>query len=195
MRPSSLSLSSSLPSTDNPSRYPSFLVSVLIERTFVPSSVSRNCARKNISSGRRLDIVISRACRIGNGSMFRRRLRRDGRIELRSSTGTFPTGGTNFPVESPGGFTATPAIRVQISHPRLAIRSPFDSKNLGGSLAPSKWMARVRRRGEALAELRNTPRTLAPLYFSLDGRERRIVKEEEGGGRGRERRRGGRGGV
>lgn len=118
MRPSSLSLSSSLPSTDNPSRYPSFLVSVLIERTFVPSSVSRNCARKNISSGRRLDIVISRACRIGNGSMFRRRLRRDGRIELRSSTGTFPHGGNEFPRRIPG------RIYCDTGDPRTNLPSP-----------------------------------------------------------------------
>lgn len=131
------------PSTDNLSHSP---VSAPSSRSGVnrvhllpPSFVSRNCTRKNISPtvGYRDSSRVSDRKRLDVSPQTPRSTNRAAQLDE-----NVPHGGTNFPVESPGGFTATPAIRVQIS--RLAIRSPFASKNLGGSLAPSKWMARVR---------------------------------------------------
>lgn len=133
------------PSTDNlshsPVSAPSSRSGVNRVHLFPPSFVSRNCTRKNISPtvGYRDSSRVSDRKRLDVSPQTPRSTNRAAQLDE-----NVPHGGTNFPVESPGGFTATPAIRVQISRPRLAIRSPFASKNLGGSLAPSKWMARVR---------------------------------------------------
>lgn len=144
---------------------PSF-VSVLIERTFLPPF--RETARKNIKSTRIL--MIPRACRIGNGSMFRRGL------PERSLRGG---GGTNFPVESPENL---------LRHRRSAYKSPVPgTKNLGGSLAIEMDGACTRRRGSRGIEKRGASPSSTPLSLSLTLDDREEEDLGRRGGRGRER--------
>lgn len=139
---------------------PSF-VSVLIERTFLPSF--RETARKNIKSTRIL--MIPRACRIGNGSMFRRGL------PERSLRG----GGERISPSNPR------RIYCDTGDPRTNLPSP--ARKILAARSPSKWMARVRE-GEALAELRNAARAPLPLLslslsLSTTVKKRTLEEEEE----------------
>lgn len=170
------------PSTDNLSHSP---VSAPSSRSGVnrvhllPSSfVSRNCTRKNISPM----VGYRDSSRVSDRKRLRRRLR-DRRIELRSSTRTFPTGERISPSNPPEDL---------LRHRRSAYKSPVpDSQYVPRS--PRKILAarsphrngwRVyesRRRGSRGIEKRAAnPCSSLSLSRQTKDRERR-------GGRGRER--------
>lgn len=182
------------PSTDNLSHSP---VSAPSSRSGVnrvhllPSSfVSRNCTRKNISPtvGYRDSSRVSDRKRL-----FRRRLR-DRRIELRSSTRTFPTGERISPSNPPEDL---------LRHRRSAYKSPVpDSQYVPRS--PRKILAarsphrngwRVyesRRRGSRGIEKR-AANPCSSLSLSTDegSREKRRKRKRAREGRAKERRGGG----